>query len=223
MKQIDLRDKRLNQEIILQNLERHIPNYEKFEEVVLKNISESYFPLVYQSLYSQLGYEKFLGGKFTTDQFKKLLVDNNFLELVNDIYRTRLSEKGLKEISNRLHEVDNFDDYEYVLQKFAYCNPTTYKGNEVKKSAFSFGTKLMHFYNPEENPIMDTLVRTNQNLGEMNLELCFEFKKATNFFVKKHRDYFDRFNSSQRVLQELEKMHMTNRFPKMQIIDMALY
>ncbi len=213
----------MNHEIIFQNLERRLPNYEKFEEIVLKNISGSYFPLVYQSLYSQLGYERFPEGKFTTDQFKKLLDDNNFLELVNDIYRTRLSEEGLREISKRLHEIGNFDDYVYVLPKFESCNPTTYKGNEVKKSAFSFGTKLMHYYNPEKNPILDSAVRDNLNLGEMGLELCFEFRKATNSFVEKHSDYFDRLKASQHFLQELEKRHMTNRFPKMQIIDMSLY
>ena len=209
--------------MILQNLEKRLPNYEKFEETVLANIQSSYFPLIYQSIYNQLGYERFPDGKFTSDQFKKLLVDNNFLGLVNDIYRTRLSEQGLNEISNRLHEVDNFEDYEYVLQKFEYCNPATYKGNEVKKSAFSFGTKLMHFYNPEKNPILDSAVRDNLNLGEMDLELCFEFKKATNSFAENHNDYFGRLKASQRVLQELEKRHMTNQFPKMQIIDMALY
>ncbi|MDD4250517.1 MAG: hypothetical protein PHT13_15645 [Methanosarcina sp.] len=209
--------------MILQNLEKRLPNYEKFEETVLANIRSSYFPLIYQSLYSQLGYERLPDGKFTTDQFKKLLVDNNFLGLVNDIYRTRLSEKGLNKISNRLDEVDNFERYEYVLQKFENCNPTKYKGNEVIKSAFSFGTKLMHFYNPEINPILDSTVRDNLNLGEMDLELCLEFKKAINSFEDKHVDYFVRLKNSQRVSQELEKRHMTNQFPKMQIIDMALY
>jgi len=209
--------------MILQNLQKRLPNYEKFEETVLANIQSSYFPLIYQSLYNQLGYIRCPDGKFTTDQFKKLLTDNNFLGLVNDIYRTRLSEQGLNEISNRLHEVDNFEDYECVLRKFEYCNPTTYKGNEVIKSAFSFGTKLIHFYNPEQNPILDSAVRDKLNLGGMNLELCLEFKKAINSFAEKRGDYFKELYASQRILQELKKRHMTNQFPKMQIIDMALY
>jgi len=66
-------------------------------------------------------------------------------------------------------------------------------------------------------------VRDNLNLGEMDLELCLEFKKATNSFAEKHSDYFRRLKDSKRVLQELERRHMTNQFPKMQIIDMALY
>jgi len=209
--------------MILQNLQKRLPDYEKFEKRVIANIQSSYFPLIYQSLYSQLRYERLPDGKFTPDQFKKLLTDNNFLGLVNDIYRTHLSEQGLNDILNRLHEVDNFEDYEYVLQKFEHCNPTIYKGNEVKKSAFSFGTKLMHFYNPEKNPILDSIVRDNLNLGEMDLGLCFEFKKAVSSFVEEHSDYFSRLKVSPNFLQELEKRHMTNQFPKMQIIDMALY
>ena len=209
--------------MILQNIQKRLPNYEIFEEMILTNIKTSYFPLVYQSLYNQLGYEKLPYGKFTTDQFKKLLVHNNFLGLVNDIYRTRLSKKGLNEISNRLEDIDSFEKYEYVLQKFEGCNLTTYKGNEVRKNAFSFGTKLMHLYSPEENPILDSTVRYNLNLGEMDLGFCFEFKKAICSFVKNHSDYFSRLKDSQRVLQELEKRHMTTKFPKMQIIDMALY
>jgi len=139
----------LDQEVILQKLEKRLPSYEKFEEVVIRNICSSYFPLIYQSLYNQLGYEGFSDRKFTTNQFKKLLVDSNFLGLVNDIYRTRLSEEGLKEILNRLLKVNNFDDYQCVLQMFKGCDTARYKGNDIKKSAFSFGTKLMHFHNPE--------------------------------------------------------------------------
>lgn len=209
--------------MILQNLQEHLSNYEKFEERVLANIQNSYFPLIYQSLHIQLGYERFPEGKFTADQFKKLLVDNNFLGLVNDIYRTRLSKEGFKEISKRLLEINDFDDYQYVLQQFKDCDKARYKGNEIQKNAFSFGTKLMHLYSPEENPILDSTVRYNLNLGEMDLGLCFEFKKAICSFVKDHSDYFSRLKDSQRVLQELEKRHMTNQFPKMQIIDMALY
>ena len=200
-----------------------MPNYEKFEELILNNICNSYFPLLYQSIYSQLGYKGFSNGKFTTNQFKKLLLENKFLGLVNDVYRTKLSEPVLDRISNMLLEVDSFEDYEYILQKFERCNPVMWKGKKIEKSAFSLGTKLLHFYNPEKNPILDSIVRDNLNLGEMGLELCLEFKKATNFYAEDHGDYFGRFKDSERVLQELEKRHMTNKFPKMQIIDMALY
>ncbi len=213
----------MDQEVIIQNLEKRLPCYEKFEEAVIKNICSSYFPLIYQSLYTQLGYREFSDGKFTTNQFKKLLDESNFLGLVNDVYRTRLSDQGLKNISNLLQEVDNFEDYEYVLQKFEGCDTAMYNGNRIKKNAFSLGTKLLHFYNPEENPILDSSVRTNLSLGDMDLELCFGFKKTINSFVKNHSDYFERFCTSKGVLQELAKRHMTNRFPKMQIIDMALY
>ena len=178
---------------------------------------------MYQSLYSQLGYEILSGRKFTTSQFRTLLIENKFLELINDIYRTRLSEEGFKEISDRLLDVNDFDDYHCALQKFEGCSPAIYKGNKIKKSAFSLGTKLLHYYNPEENPILDSNVRDNLKLGEMDLELCFEFKRATNSFVERHSDYFGRFCASTSTLQELQKRNMTNRFSKMQIIDMALY
>jgi len=136
--------------MILQSLQKRLPNYEKFEERVIANIQSSYFPLIYQSLYNHLGYERFPDERFTTDLFKKLLVDNNFLGLVNDIYRTRLSAEGFKKISNRLLEISDFDDYQYVLQQFKGCDKARYKGNEIQKNAFSFGTKLMHLYNPKK-------------------------------------------------------------------------
>lgn len=209
--------------MILQKLEKRLPNYEMFEEKIRANICSSYFPLLYQSLYSQLEYERLSSRKFTTSQFKTLLIENKFLELINDIYRTRLSEEGLKEISNRLLEVDNYEDYYCALQKFEGCNPAMYKGKIIKKSAFSLGTKLLHYYNPEENPILDTYVRDNLKLDEMDLELCLVFKKAANSFVEKHSDYFSSFYASPLISHELKKRHMTIRFPKMQIIDMALY
>ena len=135
-----------------------------------------------------------------------------------------MSEDGLKSIRNRLQEADNFDDYEGVLRFFKECNPITYKnGKKIQKNAFSLGTKLLHFYNPEKNPILDSAIRTNLRIGDMSLELCLEFRRATNYFIEKHRDYFDMFYESKNIAQELEKRHMTNKFPKMEIIDMALY
>ncbi len=213
-----------NQEDIIERLEARFSTYEKFEKCILKHIYKKYFPFVYQSLYNQLGYDKLKNNKFTTSEFKTLLSENNFLNLVNEIYRTRLSKNASKEIRTRLREVDNFDDYESVLHIFKRCNQIEYKnGRVILKNAFSFGTKLLHFYNPEENPILDSVVRENLRIGEMNRELCLEFRRATKYFVEKHRDYFDMFCESKNIAQELEKRHMTNKFPKMEIIDMALY
>lgn len=143
--------------------------------------------------------------------------------LVNDVYGTKLSEPTLEKISIKLLEVDSFEDYKYILQKFERCCPVIRKGKMIERNAFSLGTKLLHFYNPEENTILDSIVRNNLNLGEMDLGLCFEFKKAVSSFVEEHSDYFSRLKVSPNFLQELEKRHMTNQFPKMQIIDMALY
>jgi len=52
---------------------------------------------------------------------------------------------------------------------------------------------------------------------------CVQFQKAANDFVKKHADYFEKFYESESIKIELEKRHMTHYFPKMEIVDMALY
>lgn len=66
-------------------------------------------------------------------------------------------------------------------------------------NAFSLGTKLLHFYNPEENPILDSIARNNLKIDDMSCEVCLCFKEAANEFIKSHQDYFKSFHSS-RVL-----------------------
>ena len=124
-----------------------------------------------------------------------------------------------------MQDAENLDDYESVLNIFEGCNPTTYKnGTVVNKNAFSFGTKILHFYNPQKNPILDSVVRTNLKIiEEMNKQLCLEFRDAAKCFTEKHKDYFDMFYSSKIISQELSKRYMTNNFSTMEIFDMALY
>ena len=210
---------------ILTNFEKRLKDYETFENAILIHIEYNYFPFVFQSLYNQLDYEKLESHKFTNHAFKNLLKKNNFLDLINEIYRTRLSKKGSEIILKRLEDTNfNFDVYENALKAFENCNTKEYKnGTTINASALSLGTKILHFYNPEENPILDSFVRTNLDVGDMTYNLCVQFQKAANDFVKKHADYFEKFYESESIKIELEKRHMTHYFPKMEIVDMALY
>ncbi|WP_135610989.1 hypothetical protein [Methanococcoides sp. AM1] len=142
---------------------------------------------------------------------------------MNEIYRTRLSSKGVKNIKDLVQQVDNFDDYEKVLMAFEESDRRNYKGNEIKPSPWSFGTKLLHFYNPQENPILDTIVRNNLKLGYMDDQLCVEFRKAANCFVNKHIGYFENIAKSETIKKELEERYIPTPFSKMGLLDMALY
>ncbi len=215
----------MNQSEIAKNIETCLKNYETFENRIIYSIEHNYWPLVYQGLYKQLGYEKLASRKFTSPEFKIFLKNNNFLGFVNEIYRTRLSNDGLKIIFELLGDPNlNFDDYESALKAFEKCNPKKDKNGEIHDTnAWSFGTKVLHFYNPEENPILDSLVRTNLHIVDMTYDICIYFQKATNDFVREHNDYFENFYKSERIKYELKKRHMTTDFPKMEIMDMALY
>lgn len=209
---------------IIELLEKRLSSYEIFEKMILLHLRDNYFSLVYQSLYNQLGYKNFDGNKFTTSDFKDLISRNNFLDLVNEIYRTRLSRKGVGIIGNRLQNIENFDDYETSINVFEECNPTNKDGTVICKNAFSFGTKILHFYNPQENPILDSKVRDNLKIkDEMNKKLCLEFRDAAKNFTEKHSEYFNIFHSSKTISEALTKRHMTDNFSTMEILDMALY
>ncbi len=81
----------------------------------------------------------------------------------------------------------------------------------------------MHFYSPNENPILDSVVRNNLGLGDMSYKICMEFHEAANDFTNKHEDYFEKIIESKTIECELEKRNISNKFPKMAILDMALY
>ena len=215
----------MEQKDVFEKLEKRLKDYKTFEDYIVKHIGKNYFPLVHQSLYMQLGYENLKHNKFENSDFKKLIKQCNFLELVNEIYRTRVSEEGIGIITNRMNKDNfNFDDYGSALKAFEKCNPRNYKNKDpICANACSLGTKLLHFYSPNENPILDSVVRNNLGLGDMSYKLCIEFHKAANDFTKKHEDYFEKIIESKTIEYELEKRHMSNKFPKMEIIDMALY
>lgn len=201
-----------------------MPSYEAFENRIHDYLDDNYFPFLYQPLYNQLGYEKMEGKKFTTSKFKEIIRRVNFVYLVNDIYHTKVSNKGLENINKSLEEIDDFDDYETTLSIFEKVAPKTIRGKEIEVNAFSFGTKLLHFYDPEKNPILDSVVKQRIKMDiDLDLEFCLEFRKATNRFVEKHPDYFDKFYKSEIIVQGFNNMFLTNKFPKMQIVDMILY
>lgn len=214
----------MNCEQILRQLEDILPDSQVFENIILKNIRENYFPFLSHSLYSQLNYSNPQNRKFTTEEFKKLLNKNHFLFLVNDVYRTRVSNKGLKIITDKLNEADNFDNYRSSITIFEDCNPRRQKnGENTYTNAFSLGTKILHFYNPEENPIMDSVVRTNLKIDYISCEICYNYRDAARKFVRKHPDYFNNFRSSNVIISELKERGITTSFPNMAILDLALY
>jgi len=207
------------EEMIFKKIDKKIGDFEKYEDRIIAHVQSGYFPLIYQCLYERIIPAKC--SKFSTENFK-ILLDNNYLRLLNDIYRTRLSKNGLDIVSNRLQEVNNFDDYKSVLHLFEECNPIKYKnGHKDPKNAFSLGTKVLHTYNPEENPILDSVVRKNLRIGDMNQELCLEFKKAMNRFANGHEEYFSRVNHNS-IKDALREFHLKPNFPKMKLLDMAI-
>lgn len=201
---------------ILEKIELMIPNPETFMKNVKKHIQHEYFPLIYQCLYERIMPKGC--HKFSTEKFKKLL-KNDYLRLINDIYRTRLSNKAFPDILKRLQSVQSFDRYEDVLKIFENCNPRNHK----RINAFSFGTKVLHTYNPEENPMLDSVVRKNLRINnEMSIDLCLYFKKAISEFSDRHKDYFS--NENIKVLkEEFAAFNLKPNFPKMKMLDMALY
>ena len=154
----------LQEEIILKRIKELLPTSQKFKKRIVEHIKKEYFPLIYQCLYERIMLSN--SKRFSTEDYKRLLRKNNYLKLLNDIYRTRLSEKasGIKAsdiILDRLDKIKDFDKYEIVLEQFEKCNP---RGNE-RVNAFSLGTKVLHTYNPEENPILDSVVRNNLRIN----------------------------------------------------------
>ena len=94
----------MEQKDVLEKLEMCLNDYKTFEDYIIKCIEKNYYPLVYQSLYVQLGYENLKHNKFENSVFKKLVKQCNFLDLVNEIYRTRLSKEGIRKITDRINE-----------------------------------------------------------------------------------------------------------------------
>lgn len=207
----------IEEEIILMKIEKRIPNFDTFENNIINHVRNNYFPLIYQCLYERIMPPN--ASQFATEGYKRLL-RNNFLKLLNDIYRTRLSNKAFQIILNKLDTIKDFDDYEAVLMQFEACNQRR-DGRCV--NALSLGTKVLHTYNPEKNPMLDSVVKEYLGIKhKMDIGLCLRFKKAINNFEHNHKEFFSLKNCDN-IKIEFKKYGLKTKFPKMKILDMALY
>ena len=207
----------LQEEEILKKIRSLIPDFKTFEDRIIAHAQNDHFPLIYQCLYERIMPPN--QSQFSTANFKKLL-HNNYLWLLNDIYRTRISEKTFDNILEGLDKVKDFNGYEVVLKQFKGCNPRENKD----ANAFSLGTKVLHTYNPEENPILDSKVRKELKIyyRDFNIDLCLDFKEAMNRFANEYKGYFSSFRKSNRIKDGFKKFHLKPKFPKMKILDMAI-
>ena len=149
--------------------------------------------------------------------YRLFLCENNGLKLLDDIYRTRTSKNNLEGIKKKLNEIKDFKDYSKVLRIFE-----KEKNQYISKNALSLGTKVLHTFDPERNPILDSVVRDALGLHDINEALCLEFRNAMNNFIKKNRHYF-LLNKSDEFKIICDKYNLKPFFPKMKLIDMALY
>jgi len=207
--------KKLSAVIILEKINILIPDYRVFEIKLANHIRENHFPILYQHLYPYLTFSE--KRKLRTDDFKMLL-HRNCLRLLNDIYKTRLSEDAFDEILKRLDRIDDFTNYRIVLNAFENCNPR--KTGDV--NALSLGTKVLHTYAPNSNPILDIRIRQRVLMNaSIDINMCCVFKEAMNSFADAHESYFA-IEKSSVIVEVLRHHRLTPYFPRMKILDMVL-
>jgi hypothetical protein len=205
----------MNEDEIFKKIKKEIGSFEKFEGNIKKHTKKEHFPLIYQCLYEHLRYP------LSTEEFKRLLLKDHYLEIINDVYRTRVSNKSLRIISKRLEKAIDFNEYKVALDKFS--RNSKFDDKKLDKNAYSLGTKVLHTFNPEENPILDKVVRDSLKLGnKIDLELCINFKDAMNTFAEEHKDFFTS-NRLKNVHGVFEEYDLNPGFPKMKLLDMAIY
>ena len=207
----------MNVDEILKKIEKIIPNSATFNKRIIEHIKTEHFPLIYQSLYEHINHHQ------ESEEFKTLLLKQHYLEIINDVYRTRLSKKGVELIKQKLEEVSDFKKYNEVIEKFAKCNFSNKKKKKPDKDAFSLGTKVLHTFNPDENPILDSVIRKQLKLGNIiDSKLYRNFREAMNNFVVNNPDCFSK-NNLKKLNNEFKKYNLKPDFPKMKLLDMALY
>ncbi len=205
------------EQVILNKIKKIIPDNKTFEARIIRHVDNTHFPLIYKCLYKRF----MLHGrtKFTTVKFKRLL-KHNYLYVLNDIYRTRLSEGAFNIIIRRIDDID-FENYRESLGIFIKCNPR--KNRKIPTDALSLGTKALHTFNPEVNPILDSRIRKNLGIKEnLDIELCVAFKNAMNQFVNGNSDFFSLFKESPKIKKKFLEYNIEIEFPKMKILDMAI-
>ena len=204
--------------VILDKIISNIGDKNRFEQGLINHIEKNkYNVIIYQSLYKRFIPKQ---RNFSTNEFKKLLIKKDYLNFINTTYRTRVSEERMNNIAKKLKKINDFNDYTNVLKVFQKNNRKT-----KEKNAFSFGTKVLHWYNPEKNPMLDSVVRDNLKIKykyNMDINLCIDYKKAMNRFAKKYKEHFSVIQSKS-MLELLNIYDITPNFPKMKLLDMALY
>ena len=196
--------KSLTSDEIYRKIVEQLPKFDKFKDNIKRNISDegNYFPILYQNIYSSI-----------IPPFRKdLLTSKKYLALLNAVYNTHLSNEAYEVILERI-KPKNFDDYSSTLEAFKGCNP---KSNSIA-DALSFGTKVLHTYNPFKNPILDSVVRGNLGLGRLTVQLCLDFREAMNRFVESNEKYFSD------IRDILKEFGLRQDYPVMKVLDMALY
>ena len=148
--------------------------------------------------------------------FKDMVENRNLLRLIDNLYRTRLANDTFKRLEIKIIDAINWDDYESTMCIFKKCNSG--------KNAFSFGTKVLHLYNPYDNPILDSVVRKSLGIlhGRFNINLCVAFRKAMIKFANENKQFFILENYP-KICTELKKQGLSTEFPRMKILDMVLY
>jgi len=210
----------------------YLKNKQIFEQNVCDYFNTNYFQYLYQSLYYSLyisltnysncpaGYLNKLNRLFSKKiKFNDLFTNNNFIMLLNDIYSTRLSSVGIDNLKNKLKNYTNWSDYEGTLQLFQKCNPT----KNSNKDAISLGTKVLHVYDPMNNPIVDGVILKTLDLKKLYdnnaLIFCVNFQSCVIKFSDNKSDYFELSKETKTYLKKISINHM---IPRMKLLDISL-
>lgn len=219
----------LNANIIKMRLEKILFSKETFCIRVKEYFKDNYFQFLYQNYQRNITY--ILSNKKHKDinQWKKLFSDNHLLELLNDIYRTRLSKKGIDELKGKIIQHNDWNDYDATLKLFEgiiQVEKADDRGSpvEMRKNAFSLGTKVLHTFDPDHNPIIDNVILTTLDLkgqmGKDGIPFCLQLRNAFNTFAHENQDYF---NLSSELECYLQSINIDIDIPTMKMLDIALY
>lgn len=201
------------EKVFLDRFARLMPDSDTVERKLINHIRREFFPIVYQTLDKWLKQRR---AQLGADGFKCLLSTKHLLKLIDNVYSTRVSHRLLDRISARLARLPNLDDYERSIEIFSARN--------AWKNSFSLGTKVLHIHNPDENPILDAVVRRALGVYNrpFNIELCIAFKEAANRYCCDNSDCF-KLNRRPLLGSEFAKYGLEIDFPRMKILDMVLY
>ncbi|MBF0121267.1 MAG: hypothetical protein HQK79_20730, partial [Desulfobacterales bacterium] len=195
-----------------------------FWEKIKAYFTDNYFQFIYQYLQKNIN----LIVDRDIEKWKRLFSENNLLSLLNDIYRNRLSKKGMINLQSEILKHDNWDDYSDTLKLFIAINPVKVKkennSQTIMKNALSLGTKVLHTYNPYENPIIDDVILNNlvlkKEFAKHGIEFCNDLKEGFNNFAKNKSSYF---KLPEELQIYLKNINIETDIPTMKMLDIALF